>query len=91
MRVKDWIKEGFATSSQYGKVAIVGAKSGSKTQVDIRVVQRGQGWCEMTEEYRRYFSGATWSPAGRSLHWGLTRVDEYGMTDTVHIKTLKKC
>ena len=89
MRVKDYLKAGFATHQEYGKVAIVGAKTGAKTMVDIRVIQRGKGWNEMTEEYRRYFVCSTWSPAGRTLHWDITRRDEYGQEDTVHINTLK--
>jgi len=92
MTVKDWIKLGEAHHRDYGRVSIVGAKKGSKTMVDVMCIQRGKGWCEYTETYKRYLEQSVLRPDGsRSLFYAITQRDEYGMTDTVHIKTLKKC
>lgn len=89
MRVADYIKAGYAIHKDYGKVAITGALSGAKAMINVRVIQRGRGWNYITQQYERYFVGSFWSPSGRTLKWGYTNKDQYGATDTVHIKTLK--
>lgn len=90
MRVADYIKAGRAISSDYGLVAITGAKVGAKAMIDVRVIQRGKGWNEALQRYERYYVGQTLQEDGsRSTHWRFTNRDEYGKEDTVHINTLK--
>lgn len=78
-------------SKDYGKVFVEGKVKGSRTLVNVKVLQRGKGWDDTTQQYTKYFRGKTIQDDGSySLNWGYTHRDEYGKTDTVHIKTLKQ-
>tara|TARA_R110000737_G_C14624761_1_gene494629 strand:- start:46765 stop:47043 length:279 start_codon:yes stop_codon:yes gene_type:complete len=88
MKVKDFVGSE-AIHDSYGLVFVDSAPARSKTQVDITVLQRGKGWNEATEQYRRYFVGSYLQKDGsRSLRWAFTNTDEYGIKDQVHINTL---
>ena len=89
MRVADYVgKE--AKSKDYGRVFVDSAPPRSKAIVNITVLQRSKGWNDATETYERYKMTATWHPDGqRTLRWGISRRDEYGVKDTVHINTLE--
>lgn len=89
MRVADYIKAGRAMSSDYGLVAITGALPRAKAMIDIRVIQRGKGWDELSQSYKRYKVGVTLQDSYRSISWRFTQRDEYGKEDTVHINSLK--
>lgn len=91
MRPKDFVGE-FAIHEHYGRVFVDSAPPRSKAMVNITCKQRGKGWHEPSETYRRYFIGAFLMEDGsRSLRWGFTNRDEYGEKDTVHINTLTLC
>ena len=88
MKVADFVGK-YAKHKDYGEVFVDSAPPRSKAMVNITVTQRGRGWDEATETYKRYFIGAFLQEDGsRSLRWGITRRDEYGVKETVHIKTL---
>jgi hypothetical protein len=89
MRVVDYVgKE--VRHIHYGRVTVVDAPPRSKAMVNIRVLQRGKGWDEISETYKRYYVGSYLQQDGfRSLRWGFTNNDEYGIKDTVHINTLE--
>lgn len=89
-KVKDFIgKE--AIHDDLGRVFVDGAPKGSKAMVDITCIQRGPGWDDATQEYKRYKLTTGYDPktGDRSLRWKVTNNDEYGFKDRVHIKTLK--
>jgi len=89
IRVKDYLKK-YAVHKDYGKVFVDSAPARSKAMVDITVVQRGKGWNDAKEVYERYKDLTHWNNDGsRTLRWGFTHVDEYGVKDRVHINTLK--
>ena len=88
MKVKDFIGSE-AIHDSYGLVFVDSAPPRSKTMVNITVLQRGKGWNEATEKYRKYRMTTIWNPDGsRTLRWGFTNRDEYGIKDQVHINTL---
>lgn len=92
MKVKDCVgKE--AIHKDYGRVLVTSAPPKSKTTVNIKVIQRGPGWNEVTETYRRYKLPTVVDPitGNPSLRWGFTNRDEYGIEDQCHIKDLKLC
>lgn len=92
MKVKDYVgKE--AIHKDYGRVLVVSAPPKSKTTVDIKVIQRGKGWNDATEQYERYRETTGFDPktGERSLRWGFTNRDEYGVEDQCHIKELELC
>lgn len=89
MKVADFVgKE--ATSKDYGRVFVDSAPKGSKAMVNITVIQRGRGWHDTVEQYKRYKKLTHWNSDGsRTLRWGYTHRDEFGVKDQVHIKTLE--
>lgn len=90
MKISDFIGD-YAIHDHYGKVFVIDAPKRSRAMVNIKVVERGPGWNEAKNQYERFFIGATLQRDGsRSLRWGFTNKDEYGVKETVHIKTLKK-
>lgn len=89
MVVKDFIGK-FANHNTLGRVYVDSAPKGSKKLVNIVVKQRGRGWDEITQSYKRFFIGAFLQKDGnRSLRWGFTTSDQFGHEDTVRIDTLK--
>ena len=89
MRPKDFVGEQ-AIHEYYGLVRVDSAPPRSKAMVNITVLQRGKGWDEFSQTYKRYFVGSTLQKDGnRSLMWSFTQRDEYGTKDTVHIDTLE--
>lgn len=73
----------------FGRVLITSVPKKAKVSVNIKVVQRGPGWHEPSETYRRYFIGAFLMEDGsRSLRWGLTHRDEYGHEEKISINDL---
>jgi hypothetical protein len=90
MKVSDFVGN-YALHEHYGRVFVDGSPPKSKAMVDITVKQRGRGWDEPTETYRRFFIGSSLKSDGsRSLRWGFTHKDDYGTKDQVNIKTLSK-
>jgi hypothetical protein len=92
MRVVDYVgKE--AVHDQYGRVMVIDAPPRSKAMVNIKVLQRGKGWDELSETYKRHKLTTRYDPktGDRSLRWGFTNSDNYGEKDTVHINTLELC
>lgn len=90
MKVADFVGD-YAMHKTYGKVFVDSAPPRSKAMVNITVVQRGKGWNEATERYEKYKIGAFLQEDGsRSLQWGYTHRDEYGIKDITHIKSLSK-
>ena len=88
MRVSDFIGKQ-CIHDTLGKVRVDSAPPRSKTQVEITVLQRGKGWDEFSETYKRYFVGSYLQKEGfRSLRWGFTNIDNYGDKDEVSIETL---
>lgn len=88
MRVKDYIGK-TVRHREYGLVFVDSAKPRSKAMVNITVMQRAKGWCEFTEKYKRYFIGASLnSDHSRTLTWGFSHTDEYGIKDTINIKDI---
>ena len=78
-------KEGLeATHKDLGKVVMTSRVDGSRTLVNVRCIQRGKGWDESRQQYRR----VTTMKNG-TVTRTLTRRDEYGHEDTVHIKELE--
>lgn len=89
MRVKDFVGK-YAIHKDYGRVFVEDAPKRSKVLVNIMVVQRGKGWDEATETYKKYKNLTKWNGDGtRTLSWGYTHRDEYGIKDQVRIETLK--
>ena len=75
----------------YGRVMVTGAEPKSRVKCEIKCIQRGPGWDESTQSYKRYKLLTNWNGDGsRSLRWSFTNRDNFGTTDVVHIKTLKK-
>ena len=88
MKPKDLLGEE-AIHDDYGLVFVDSAPPRSKAMVNITVLQRGKGWDEYQQKYKKYFRGAFAQPDGsKSLRWGFTNRDEYGIKDTVHINSL---
>lgn len=78
-----------AQHEHYGKVVVTGRPKGARSMVNIRVVQRGPGWDDINQKYKKYFVGSYLQKDGsRSLRWGFTNTDQYGTEDTVHIESL---
>lgn len=72
-----------------GRVLIESVPRKAKTSVNIKVVQRGPGWNDATQQYERFFVGASLQQDGsRSLRWGLTHRDEYGHQERVSVNDL---
>lgn len=91
MKVADFIGD-YAIHEYYGRVFVESAPPRSKAMVNIVVKQRGKGWKENIEQYVRYFVGSYLQKDGcRTLRWDITRRDDYGVKDLVHIKSLLKC
>lgn len=88
MTAKDYVgKE--ADHPYYGKVVVTGRPKRSKAMVEIRCIQRGPGWDDINQKYKKYFVGSYLQKDGsRSLRWGFTNTDQYGTEDTVHIESL---
>ena len=88
MKVADFVgKE--AIHKDYGRVFVDSAPKGSKAMVNITVIQRGKGWDEVTETYKRFKNPTRINEDGtRTLSWGFTQRDEYGIKDTTHINKL---
>lgn len=88
MKVKDFVGKQ-AIHSTYGKVWVDSAPPRSKAMVNITVTQRGKGWNDAREIYEKYRDLTLWHANGsRTLRWGYTNRDEYGVKDQVHIKSL---
>ncbi len=88
MTPKDFIGSE-AIHDEYGLVFVDSAPPRSKAMVNITVKQRGKGWNEDEQRYKKYRNLTTLNhDMSRTLSWGLTRKDEYGITETVHINTL---
>lgn len=88
MTAKDYVDK-HATHPYYGKVLVTGRPHGARSMVHIKCVQKGPGWNESKGEYERYRVGVYLQKDGsRSLRWGFTNTDQYGIEDTVHIDSL---
>ncbi|WZE63547.1 hypothetical protein PANI_CDS0027 [Maribacter phage Panino] len=88
MKSSDFVGE-YAIHKDYGLVFVDNSPKGSKKMVNITVKQRGKGWNEETQSYRKYFVGSFLQPDhSRSLQWGFTSKDEFGIEDKVHIDSL---
>lgn len=88
MKVTDYIGKK-AVHKDLGEVLVVSAPPKSKKRVNIKVIQRGKGWDENTNSYKRYFVGSFLQEDGsRSLRWRFTNRDQYGYEDQVSVDTL---
>lgn len=88
MTAKDYVgKE--ADHPYYGRVVVTGRPKRSKAMVEIRCIQRGPGWDELEQRYKKFFVGSSLQEDGnRSLRWRITNRDQYGEKETVHIESL---
>tara|TARA_R110000772_G_scaffold50518_2_gene116101 strand:+ start:3195 stop:3473 length:279 start_codon:yes stop_codon:yes gene_type:complete len=88
MKVADFIGQ-YAIHYHYGKVIVNDAPKRSKAMVNITVLQRGKGWNGVTDMYEIYkLPTVLYADGSRSIRRRLTHTDEYGIKDTVHIKSL---
>jgi len=72
----------------FGKVEIVATIPKRWSVVEVKVLQRGKGWCEMTKTYRPV-KRVVWNGDGsRTIYRDLTRRDEYGHREVVKLKDL---
>tara|TARA_R110002074_G_scaffold189465_2_gene355226 strand:+ start:828 stop:1109 length:282 start_codon:yes stop_codon:yes gene_type:complete len=79
----------YAIHPHYGEVFVDSAPKRSRVMLNITVTQRGKGWNDAIDKYERYMDSSRLQEDGsRSLRWKTTRRDEYGVKDTVHVKTL---
>ena len=90
MKVRDLIGKEMI-SSDFGRVLVISVPKKAKTTVEIQVIQRGPGWDDVTETYKRYRMTTQIDPktGDRTLRWGYTKRDEYGRKELVHVNTLK--
>lgn len=91
MKVKDFIGK-YATHDFYGEVFVESAPKGSKVMVNVTVTQRGKGWDDATETYRKYKEvklNPDECPGAKTIVFHKTKTDYYGTKEQVHIKTLK--
>lgn len=88
MKISDFVGD-YAIHDYYGIVFVENAPPKSKAIVNITVKQRGKGWNESTQQYEMYKNHVK---RGEyiSVQYNITKRDEYGVKDLVHIKTLSK-
>jgi len=70
------------THPQLNLVIVDGVVTGSRTKVNITVLDKGKGWNEKTQSYKGYKN---------SVGWMRGENRQYLFKDTVHIKDLKPC
>jgi len=88
VRVSDYIGKA-AIHETLGEVLVTSAPPNSKKMVNITVTQRGRGWDEAAQTYKKFFKGSFLQEDGsRSLQWGFTNTDQHGHKDQVSIDTL---
>ena len=91
MKLRDLLgKE--ARSTEFGRVTIISVPKKARANVEIRVLQRGRGWDDITETYkpvRTVYLNPNECPGARTITWRTTHRDEYGHTEIVNIKTLE--
>jgi hypothetical protein len=78
----------------YGLCFVVDVPKGSRAKVKVKVIQRGKGWDDVIESYKpvkRLVPNPDEGPDAFSIHYDLTRKDEYGTIETVHKNELKLC
>lgn len=64
---------------------------GSRTKVEIRCIQRGAGWDELSETYKPVKAdrpNPEAGPGAMTIIRRLTRRDQYGHKDVAHVKEL---
>lgn len=73
----------------YGLVEVTGVPKNSRKFVEVKVVQRREGWHEQNQRYERYkVVRPNEGTDGNTIYWYKNRNDEYGTTDTVNIDEL---
>jgi len=85
------------THPDFGKVEVTGVKNGSRTIVEIQVVQRAKGWDEASQTYKpvksfvpnRDINGKEIGKTFRQKTYS-DRHSGYGDTDEVHFNTLSE-
>lgn len=82
-----------AIHSDFGRVEVLRRASKGYTRAVIRVIQRGEGWDEMSQSYRpvqkaRPNLNERGEKIGMTFTKTLTRRDEYGHEDVCHINEL---
>ena len=73
----------------YGSVHVDSVVTGSFTKVNITCTQRGPGWDQISQSYKRFKKPTILQSDGsRSLNWGHTNHDQYGKKDVCHVDDL---
>lgn len=81
MAIKDYLNKKFIQDN-LGLVKVVSIAPKSRTQVAVKVLDKGKGW----DKTKKIFKGVR-----TSTGWYRGENREYDNVDTVHIKTLKEC
>jgi hypothetical protein len=81
---------------ELGKVKVLSLVQGSRTKVNIKVVQKAKGWDEQAQAYKRVRTvrpnlTEEGKEVGKSLHWKTYNDShsQYGHEDECHINKLR--
>lgn len=80
---------------ELGRVEVLSQVKGSRTKVNVRVLQRAEGWDEATETYKRIRSvkpnlDVDGNKIGMTIQWRQKRHSnsQYGHEDVCHVNDL---
>lgn len=76
---------------EFGRCIVTKVPKRSRVNVEIKVIERGPGWNEAIqryEPYREIYLNPDECPGALSIHWRLTRRDEYGHKELVNVNSL---
>ncbi len=76
-----------------GRVEVLSRVQGSRTMVNVRCIQRADGWNEVHEQYERIkvyarYQGTTKFSKRFQYKTNTERNDQFGFEDVIHIKDL---